>query len=94
LAHVVKVDVEPALVLAERRVAVGVARDPRAHGGAERGVADRRAVQLVGERAEEAVAVAERRRGVQPERAKLLVQPRRVRGGVGGGECLRGRRRA
>jgi hypothetical protein len=83
LAHAVEVRVEPTLVLAERRVARAVPLYPCAHVAAQLRVVRGRAVQLVGERAEEAVAVAERRRGVQPEPTQLLRQQLVVQRRVG-----------
>jgi hypothetical protein len=58
LAHRAEMGVEPALVIAERRVHVRVGRDPAAHLLAELPVCGRRPVQLVGERAEQAITVA------------------------------------
>jgi hypothetical protein len=74
LTHGAEVGVEAALVVAEGRIRVGVAGDPGADLLAQGRVRGGRAVQLVRERPEQAVAVAQRRRRVQPERAQLRVQ--------------------
>lgn len=92
LAHAAEMDVEPALVIAERLVARPVPLDPAADVLAQREVVRGRAEELVGERAEEAVPVAERRRRVEAQRAQLLGELLAVLGrvgdGLGGGGAL------
>lgn len=74
LAHALEVDVDAALVLAEGCVAGLVVCNPVADVAAELAVVGRGAVQLVGERAEQAVAVSEGRGGIETEGAELLGQ--------------------
>ncbi len=75
-------DVKAALVIDEGRVAVRVCGQPVAYLVSQMEVLGGRAVVLVGEGAEETVAVAEGVGGVQSERAELVGQLLRVLLGV------------
>lgn len=82
LPHTPEVDVQAAFVVAERRIARLVRLHPITYLVSELEVLAGRAVELVREGTEEAVAVAEGRGWVEPEGTELLVQLLSVLRGV------------
>ena len=73
-AHAAQVDVETALVLDEGGIALLSRRNPVAYLLAQLQVVVLGAVELVGEGAEEAVAVADGVGGIETQSVELLVQ--------------------